>query len=302
MELRQLKYFLKASETLNFSEAAKSLCITQSTLSQQIRQLENELGTILFERNSHEVALTEAGQKLQPYARNTIIAADACMQQAYDLNNILTGELNIGVTFTFGPLLTETVLHFTKEYPNVHINIFYKTMTELMEMLQHRDVDFVLAFKPTERYERIESHVLFNNRLTVVVNEDHPLASQETVRMEDLEKYELAMPAKGLQARNSWDDQLAAHRNKMNIRLELNDVNILLKLIKQSKLVTMLAEATIHGEDGLVAIPLEMPDNNMEGCIHILKQTYTKASAKEFYKHLCQSRAILKYSSLANLI
>ncbi|MCI7309759.1 MAG: LysR substrate-binding domain-containing protein [Prevotella sp.] len=302
MELRQLKYFLKASETLNFSEAAKALFITQSTLSQQIRQLENEMGVTLFERNSHEVSLTEVGIQLQPYAQQAIAAADACMQQAYDLNNLLIGELNIGVTFTFSPLLTETVLAFAKEYPHVHINIFYKTMAELMEMLQHREVDFVLAFKPTERYDRIESHVLFNNRLTVVVNQSHPLATKKSITIDDLQAYECAMPAKGLQARNSLDDQLASFFHKMNIRIELNDVNILLKLIKQSKLVTVLAEATIHDEDDLVAIPLEMPDNNMEGCIHVLKQSYVKASAKEFCKQLCHSRAILKYSSLANIL
>lgn len=61
MELRQLKYFIGVAETLNFSVAAKNLYITQGTLSQQIRQLENELGTELFERNSHNVRLTEAG-------------------------------------------------------------------------------------------------------------------------------------------------------------------------------------------------------------------------------------------------
>ena len=61
MELRQLKYFVKAAEKLNFSEAAKALFITQSTLSQQIRQLEQEMNTQLFERNSHAVYLTESG-------------------------------------------------------------------------------------------------------------------------------------------------------------------------------------------------------------------------------------------------
>ena len=58
MELRQLKYFVKAAETLNFSEAAKALYVTQSTLSQQVRQLEDEIGIQLFERSSHNVILT----------------------------------------------------------------------------------------------------------------------------------------------------------------------------------------------------------------------------------------------------
>lgn len=97
MELRQLKYFLKIAETLNFSEAAKELCITQSTLSQQIKQLEDEFDTRLFARNSHGVALTEAGDELLPFARNTVGAADVCRERMCDLQNMLVGVLNIGV-------------------------------------------------------------------------------------------------------------------------------------------------------------------------------------------------------------
>ena len=61
MELRQLKYFVKTAETLNFSEAAKALSVTQSTLSQQIRQLEQEIDTVLFVRDSHSVNLQRVG-------------------------------------------------------------------------------------------------------------------------------------------------------------------------------------------------------------------------------------------------
>ncbi|MFQ9996541.1 MAG: LysR substrate-binding domain-containing protein [Hoylesella buccalis] len=302
MELRQIRYFLKVAELLNFSEASKALFITQSTLSQQIRQLENEFDTILFERNSHEVSLTEAGQQFMRYARKVIIDVDDCTQKMDDLKNMLTGELNIGVTFTFSPLLTETVLEFMKLYPHVRLNVFYKTMSELMDMLQRREVDFVLAFKPTDRNDKIESHVLFNNHLSVVVSEHHSLAKRKSLTLDDLAPYDAAMPARGLQARNSFDDMIHSENSKLKIRVELNDVSILLKLIKQSKLVTILAEATIHDEDGLVAIPLEMAGNDMEGCIHLLKQAYVKNSAREFYRLLSQSRAILKYSSLAKLL
>ena len=302
MELRQIRYFLKVAELLNFSEASKELFITQSTLSQQIRQLENEFDTILFERNSHEVSLTEAGKQFMRYARKVMIDVDDCTQKMDDLKNMLTGELNIGVTFTFSPLLTETVLEFMKLYPHVRLNVFYKTMSELMDMLQRREVDFVLAFKPTDRNDKIESHVLFNNHLSVVVSEQHSLAKRKSLTLDDLAPYDAAMPARGLQARNSFDDMIHSENSKLKIRVELNDVSILLKLIKQSKLITILADATIHDEDGLVAIPLEMTGNDMEGCIHLLKQAYVKNSAREFYRLLSQSRAILKYSSLAKLL
>ena len=98
MELRQLKYFIRLAETLNFSAAAKDLFITQSTLSHQILQLENELQQPLFLRNSHEVMLTEAGQTLLPLAKETLRSAEDCTLRLEELKNLTGGELNIGVT------------------------------------------------------------------------------------------------------------------------------------------------------------------------------------------------------------
>ena len=79
MELRQLRYFVKVAETLNFSEAAKALFVTQSTLSQQIKQLEQDLDTPLLIRSSHSVALTEAGMELLPFALKTLNDAELCV-------------------------------------------------------------------------------------------------------------------------------------------------------------------------------------------------------------------------------
>ena len=72
MELRQLKYFITSADTLNFTEAARLCYITQSTLSQQIKQLETELGVQLFERIGKRVFLTETGRDFLPYARQTV--------------------------------------------------------------------------------------------------------------------------------------------------------------------------------------------------------------------------------------
>lgn len=292
MELRQLKYFVKTAETLNFSEAAKALFIAQSTLSQQIRQLEVELNVQLFERDSHSMSLTEAGSELLPLAVKTLRDAETCTDRINDLQHMLAGTLNIGVTYSFSPILTETLMSFMKKYPKVRLNIFYKPMEELMRMLTDRQVDFVLAFRPTRRDESVESHVLFDNHLAVIVNQYHPLASADRVSLAELEKYDMALPTKGLQARNAFDQHVAQHRTRLNIRIELNEVNILLELIKQSNLVTVLAEATIHNASGIKAIRLDVPSNEMDGCVHMLKDAYRKHSALEFINLLKDSLAV----------
>lgn len=292
MEFRQLKYFVKVAETLNFSEAAKVLFITQSTLSQQIKQLEQEMNAQLFQRNSHSVALTEAGKELLPYAINTLHAADTCVDRIHDLQQLLTGTLNIGATFSFSPILTETLITFMKRYPNVKLNICYKPMVELMDLLERREIDFVLAFKPTKHYEQIESHVLFDNYLAAIVHKDHPLAQKEKISLTELERYDIALPSKGLQARISFEKVLSKYIIQLRTRIELNEVNILLKLIRQSNMVTILSEATIHDEEGVKAIPLDIPENEMAGCVHMLKNTYRKHSAQEFIRLLSESNAI----------
>jgi LysR family cyn operon transcriptional activator len=144
MELRQLKYFVKSAEYLNFSVAAKHLYITQSTLSQQIKQLEFELGFELFLRNSRHISLTEAGEEFLPFARKTIQDAEDCVQRLYDLQHVKTGTLRIGVTYSLSTVLTEAVIGFIKAYPGIKLEIIYKTVDELLALLRERKVDFVL--------------------------------------------------------------------------------------------------------------------------------------------------------------
>ena len=292
MELRQLKYFIRVAECLNFSEAAKESCISQSTLSQQIKQLEQELGSELFLRNSRTVSLTEAGMELLPYARTTIKDADACIERIRDLKDILTGTMNIGVTYSFSPILTETIFSFIKKYPKVKLNIFYKPMSELMDMLHDRKVDFVLAFKPSAPMEGIESHILFQNYLAAIVSSTHSLASEKKVSLEQIAQHGIALPSKGLQARNMLDKVLERYKFNLKARIELNDPDILLNLVRQSNLVTVLAEASIHNERGVKAVPIDIPDNEMVGCVHTLEDSYRKHSMLEFIKMLCESVAV----------
>ena len=292
MELRQLKYFIRVAECLNFSEAAKESCISQSTLSQQIKQLEQELGSELFLRNSRTVSLTEAGMELLPYARTTIKDADACIERIRDLKDILTGTMNIGVTYSFSPILTETIFSFIKKYPKVKLNIFYKPMSELMDMLRDRKVDFVLAFKPSAPMEGIESHILFQNYLAAIVSSTHSLASEKKVSLEQIAQHGIALPSKGLQARSMLDKVLNRYNFNLKVRIELNDLDIMLNLVRQSNLVTVLAEASIHNERGVKAVPIDIPDNEMVGCVHTLEDSYRKHSMLEFIKMLCESVAV----------
>ncbi len=246
----------------------------------------------LFIRNSHSVMLTEAGSELLPFARKAIGNADECRQRMLDLQEVLVGNLNIGVTYSFSPLLTETIFAFTKKYKGVKLNVCYKPMAELMEMLRRREVDFVLAFKPTATMPDIESHTLFQNYLAAIVSKAHPLAKRDGIDMAELARYSLALPSKGLQARNALEKILERHPCRLDVRIELNDPNILLELIHNSNFVSVLAEASVHNQSGVAAVPLLIPENEMTGCVHTLSGSYHKKSTCEFVKLLSESIAV----------
>lgn len=302
MELRQLRYFLKVAETLNFSEASRQLFITQSTLSQQINKLEQELDMQLFERNSHEVTLTEAGQQLQRHALRVTQAADDCVQRLDDLRHMLTGELNIGVTFSFHSIAHEAIMAFLKKYPHVKLNVCYKPMSELLQLLKRRELDLVLAFKPSVADERIESRLLFINHLAVIAREGHALTEQPSVRLDELSRYSLVLPAHGLQARHALDRLLSARGMTLTAHVEINNVNQLLGIVRESNYVTILSESTILHERGLSSTRLDCEDSSMEGCIHLLRDAYLKRSAQEFILLLGESNSIHNLFSLNYIV
>lgn len=292
MELRQLRYFVKVAELSSFSEASRQLNITQSTLSQQVRQLESELGADLLIRDSHHVRLTDVGEAFLPQARKTLSCANTCIDRIRDVQQLGSGELNIGSTYSFLPLLKETVLQFIKQYPGVKLNICCHSMETLMAMLGEQKIDLALSYKSSIVHPEIDSHIMFDNRLAVVVSETHPLAYNETVRLADLEKFPFAMPAKGLQARNTFDRIVDGLDYRFNVRLEINEVNVLLDLVRASdKLFTVVSQAAVVRTPGIRSLRLDQAGTQMEGSFHIPSDSYMKRSTKEFLRMLCENRS-----------
>ena len=292
MELRQLKYFVKSAEYLNFSVAAKHLYITQSTLSQQIKQLEFELGFELFLRNSRHISLTEAGEEFLPFARKTIDDAEDAVQRLHDLQHVKVGTLRVGVTYSLSTVLTEGVISFMKEFPGIKLEVYYKTVDELLTLLRDRRLDFILSYKPLNDAPDIKSMPLFENSLAVVVCKEHSLASRKNIQLQELEGKHLILPAKGLQARMMLDKLMEQKGIVLSSNLELNETNILLQLVSTGNFATILSTSAVFGKTRFKAILLDEPGNVMEASLLSLKGTYQKAAAREFIKILMETEAV----------
>ncbi|MBS7296343.1 MAG: LysR substrate-binding domain-containing protein [Bacteroides sp.] len=293
MEFRQLRYFVKVAELRSFSEASKALFISQSTLSQQIKQLEEELGVELLVRDSRHVSMSDYGEQYLPYAKQVLKDVDTSTERMNDVRQLKIGTLNVGATYTFCPLLADTVRDYMKKYPGIKLKIYCRSMENLMEMLEHGQLDVALSYKPLQSYDDIDSHILFNSNLCVIAGKDNPVAKKERIRLAELENLPLVLPAKGLQARNAFDSLLYGQNFKFDVRLEINDLSMLLDMVSRTNLVTLLSGATIHSNKNFVAISLDHPHSEMQGSFHLLKGTYCKNATKEFLKMLVENNSFL---------
>lgn len=290
MELRQLKYFEKACELQNFSEAARLLYISQSTLSQQIKQLEEELDTLLFDRIGKRVILTEAGKAFLPYARKAIQDAESGKQIIKDLKGLETGILNIGATYSLSNLLTVALTAFTNAYPKIKVNITFATSNELLRELSEGHIDCALSFMPEESDGKFETLPLFSSRLYFIVHKLHPLSDISAITLKRLSETPLILPARGFATRQKTEEMCRAKKLDLNIAMEINDVQTIIHLLYGGKWGTILTEAAIRNEQDLIKIPIISVEHlTTKGFLFWPKDVYRKKSTLVFADLLQQA-------------
>ena len=289
MELRQLRYFVEVGRLKSYSLASKSLYITQSTISQQIRKLEEELGVELLTRDTRHVALSDYGEEFYPHAVRILEEADVSIDKIRDVKDLYAGTLRVGSTYSFGPLLMQTILDFYRQYPHVRLQLVNTSKVQLIQMLLNRELDIALSYKSPMDDERVESRLLFQNELCLIGREEILAGCENPAPVEALGRYPLALPSKGLQARDTLESVLFANDIDLDIRLENNSIHALLDLVRATSLVTVISGETVHRIQGLVAIPIDHPESRMLGCYHCLKGGYQKKTTRAFIRILTEN-------------
>ncbi|WCT14575.1 LysR substrate-binding domain-containing protein [Mucilaginibacter jinjuensis] len=286
MEVRQLGYFVKAAELLHFTNAAEAVYITQSTLSQQIKLLEQELGMPLFDRLGKHVSLTEAGKVFLTHARRILLDIEKGKQAIADLNNMLTGELRVGVTYAFTSMILPVLPIFSKEFPALKIYLEYGAPEDLEFKLKQSELDLILAFHNQSNDPDFDLQPLSKSNIVMAVSKDNKLAKLKSISLKDLMQFNLVLPAKGFSSRNFVDELFEKKKMKPSIRVELNDMHSLLSLIQNSDQVSIINEKALIGWDKLVAIPITGNKLSRQSYVIWNKGAYRKKAAVIFAEEL----------------
>ncbi|NMG05836.1 LysR family transcriptional regulator [Brasilonema sp. UFV-L1] len=178
MELRHLRYFVAVAEELHFGRAAQRLHMTQQPLSQQIRQLEDELGVLLFHRTKRRVQLTEPGKAFLAEARHILLKATQAVEIVRQVAQGESGRLKVGFSgFATYSVLPKALRIFRERFPRVELELEEMTTTAQVQALQEQQIHLGLMIPPIPDASLTLEPIL-KEPLVVILPETHPLATQ----------------------------------------------------------------------------------------------------------------------------
>lgn len=197
MELRTIKYFLTIAEKENITSAAKVLHITQPTLSRQMTDLEEELGTTLFVRTNRNTLLTEDGILFKQRAEDILALVEKTENEFHIPTNSVYGNINIGSVETEAMhIIINTIKNLHKGYPDIKYNFYNGNSNELMERLNNGLLDFCLRFGSVNEEQYNFLHLPAIDTTGVVMRKDSPYANLEGITLEHLKEMPLIISAR----------------------------------------------------------------------------------------------------------
>jgi LysR family cyn operon transcriptional activator len=259
MELRHLRYFIALAGSLSFTRAAERVHVTQSTLSHQIRQLEDEVGQPLFDRIGKRVVMTEAGDAFLAYASRALKEIDQGVGELKAQAASMSGVVRIGATHTFNlAFIPECVGQFLSRNPTVKVVVEELPADAIASRLDAGQLDFGVAYRPESRGD-LRFEPLFNEELVLIVADSHPLAQRKRIRMIELHREPLVLLPRSFSTRRLLDECFAAAGAEPNIVAEMNTIAAMLGLVGRIHVGAIMAANAAGQATGLSLVPMENP-------------------------------------------
>lgn len=259
MELRHLRYFVALADCLSFSRAAERTHVTQSTLSHQIRQLEDELGQPLFDRIGKRVMLTEAGETFLAYASKALREVDHGLSHLKRAGGELSGEVRVGATGTFNlGFVPEALAMLLQRHPTVKVTVDELAADEIAQRLIDATLDVGIAYQPADP-ARLWFEPLYTEEMVLVVAPAHPLAARKRVRMVELHRQGLVLLPRDFATRTMLDDCFKSCGAEPVIAAEMNTIAPIVGLVARTQLAAIISSHAVQPRDDVRVIPLESP-------------------------------------------
>ena len=259
MKIEYLRNFIKLVNYKSFSELARDLPISQSTISHQISQLEKAFGVLLINRSTKKFEITEAGKILLDYSQKIIDLFDSCVIDLEEYRSVKFEEIVISASTTPGShILPRNIAEFREENPNVKFKININNSLKSIENIVKNLADFAgIGSFINYNKDNFDFIKIGEDQLKFICSPNHKLLenTKGLVNFADIVKFPFVWREKGSGMRNAFERQFPDYK-KLNIKLEMNDNDSIVSAVSESKYISIMSEmVAINAEKaGLIKI------------------------------------------------
>jgi DNA-binding transcriptional LysR family regulator len=260
VELRHLATFVAVAEEGSFTGASDRLNVVQSAVSAGVRNLEKELGAMLFDRSTHSVRLTDAGRALLPEARATLAAAQAARDAVDEVRGGLRGTVVLGTMQAQGMRainLAGVLAAFRAEHPAVEVTIRHSGgSSEMAREVREGRLDLAFVALPGNGPPGVELTPLANEPIVLAVPAGHPLANSAEIELAALSDETLVDLPAGWGIHMAVDRSFAAAGLTRTVTYELNDTATMVDFIRNGLAIGMLPVSLVERAEGIAFVPI----------------------------------------------
>jgi DNA-binding transcriptional LysR family regulator len=294
MDTQNLRAFVAVADGRSFSAAAERLHVTQPAISKRIHMLEQQLGTLLFDRIGRQVSLTEAGRTLLPHAEAILSRMDSARQALADLDGETKGQLKLITSHHIGlHRLPHILREYSERFPRVELDIRFMDSEEAYAEVLKGHCDLGIITEVQEQSDTICSHTLWKDTLHFVAAPQHPLSQGGAVSLADMAQYPALLPERRFYTTQLVEDLFARNGLRIKIKLSTNYLETIKALISAGYAWGVLPRSML--EDKALAVLCVHADAT-EGAIALTRnldciyhrQRQMSRAARAFFDLLCQ--------------
>lgn len=246
MEIRNIKSFLKVTELQSFTKAAQQLGYSQSAITVQIKQLENELGVQLFERIGKQIKLTNYGYNF--FQQAMVILRDIEMvKEVVHMNEQPVGTLHIGVIDSLSTsVLPSILINYQKQYPLVETTIKTGVNAEMFDLVKRNEIDLIYFLDEKLYYPEWIKVVERAEPIVFVTSTENPFVKNKNITLDMILNEPLILTEHGLSYRYDLEQYIASKGKELKPVLEIGNTDIIIKLLLDNLGISFLPYYVVH--------------------------------------------------------
>jgi DNA-binding transcriptional LysR family regulator len=259
MEDHRLKAFCLIVETKSFSKAAQAKFMTQSAMSHLIKNLEDELGVKLLNREAKTVTPTPAGRLFYDYALQILDFYKRMENDVYDLVQKVKGPLTIGASPTVATyFLSQVFYSFSKTYPEVQIRVSVSNTESIIDYLYEGNIDVGIV-EGIHQKTTIYYEVIAEDEMVIIASDENPLSTKKPLTPQDLLSQPFIMPETGSSTRKLVDDYLRSFGidpGNINVSMTLGNPELIVRMVQSGTGISFISKWSVFSaiKDGSIKL------------------------------------------------